>query len=356
MDGLHWESFEVDRFTRRVGEELRSALGPDAVVARSVNGQAGMWVGFSIDRDLYWLRTDVDHNASINRETWLTWTGIALLATLVGSVAIARLINKPLKQLSFAASRIREGEYDSRLDENTLTSEIREVNMGFNRMARELARVEEDRAVMLAGISHDLRTPLARLRLETEMSVSDEEAKRNMAADIDQLDAIIDKFMDYARPTEVKLVPIVLAVLLDTVIRRVNGEHLKVVARVTTDVRVLADETDLDRVFANLFENARRYAQGEDGVAKVSVTYARAGDWVLVSVRDEGPGVSPEQLARLTTPFYRGDKARTHTHSTGAGLGLAIVDKTVTRMGGQLELGNAPGGGFVAYVKLRRAP
>jgi two-component system osmolarity sensor histidine kinase EnvZ len=86
------------------------------------------------------------------------------------------------------------------------------------------------------------------------------------------------------------------------------------------------------------------------------VTYARAGDWVLVSVRDEGPGVSPEQLARLTTPFYRGDKARTHTHSTGAGLGLAIVDKTVTRMGGQLELGNAPGGGFVAYVKLRRAP
>jgi two-component system osmolarity sensor histidine kinase EnvZ len=77
---------------------------------------------------------------------------------------------------------------------------------------------------------------------------------------------------------------------------------------------------------------------------------------VLVSVRDEGPGVSPEQLTRLTTPFYRGDKARTHTHSTGAGLGLAIVDKTVTRMGGQLELSNASGGGFVAYVKLRKAP
>jgi two-component system osmolarity sensor histidine kinase EnvZ len=209
---------------------------------------------------------------------------------------------------------------------------------------------------MLAGISHDLRTPLARIRLETEMSVYDEEAKRNMAADIDQLDAIIDKFMDYARPTEVKLMPIVLAVLLDTVIRRVNGDHLKVVARVTTDVRVLADETDLDRVFANLFENARRYAQTEDGVARVTVTYARSGEWVLVSVRDEGPGVSPEQLARLTTPFYRGDKARTHTHSTGAGLGLAIVDKTVTRMGGQLELSNASGGGFVAYVKLRKAP
>ena len=120
-------------------------------------------------------------------------------------MAIARLINRPLQQLSFAASRIRDGDLDSRLDENTLTSEIREVNRGFNRMARELARVEEDRAVMLAGISHDLRTPLARLRLETEMSVADEEAKRNMALDIDQLDAIIDKFMDYARPGETQL-------------------------------------------------------------------------------------------------------------------------------------------------------
>src|SRR5436309_7412088 len=72
--------------------------------------------------------------------TWTTlvvWVGIALVATVLGSVAIARLINQPLRDLSFAASRIREGEFDSRLDENTMTSEIRQVNMGFNRMARE---------------------------------------------------------------------------------------------------------------------------------------------------------------------------------------------------------------------------
>ena len=95
---------------------------------------------------------------------------------MLGSAAVARLINQPLRDLSSATSRIRGGEFDSRLDETTLTSEIREVNMGFNRMARELAKVEEDRAVMLAGISHDLRTPLARLRLETEMSVQDDDA------------------------------------------------------------------------------------------------------------------------------------------------------------------------------------
>ncbi|WP_375136909.1 sensor histidine kinase [Sphaerotilus hippei] len=348
--------FEVDRFTRTVGAELRSRLGPQTVVASSVNGMPGLWVGFLIETDNYWLQADKGRvQPAITGKTYFAVMSLTFLLTLAGSALIAGLINRPLRQLSHAASRIRDGEYTSRLDEETTTREIREVNRGFNRMARELAKIEDDRAVMLAGISHDLRTPLARIRLETEMSVADEEARRNMAADIDQLDAIIDKFMDYARPTEVKLAPVVLAVLLDTVIRRVTNDQLKVIARVTTDVRVLGDETDLDRVFANLFENARRYAQSDDGVARVSVTYARTAEWVIVSVRDEGPGVSPQHLTQLTTPFFRGDKARTHTSSTGAGLGLAIVDKTVTRMGGQFELANASGGGLVAYVKLRRA-
>jgi two-component system osmolarity sensor histidine kinase EnvZ len=213
--GDKWEPFEEDRFTRKVGGEIRSRLGPDTIVARSVNGQPGLWVGFSIESDPWWLQAEAQRIHPLTRDTWVVWVGIAVLATIIGSLLIARLINRPLRELSFAASRIRAGEYDSRLDEDTLTGEIREVNMGFNRMARELAKVEEDRAVMLAGISHDLRTPLARLRLEAEMSVTDEEARRNMASDIDQLDAIIDKFMDYARPGETHLRPVHLSKLID---------------------------------------------------------------------------------------------------------------------------------------------
>ena len=353
-----WEAFETDRFSRRVGQELRSTLGADAVAARSVNGVPGLWVGFSIDRDRerdrFWLQAGPEHVASINRETLFTWTGIALLATLVGSVAIASLINRPLKQLSFAASRIREGDLDSRLDENTLTSEIREVNMGFNRMARELARVEEDRAVMLAGISHDLRTPLARLRLETEMSVEDEEAKRNMAMDIDQLDAIIDKFMDYARPGDSQLHPVLVAQLIDreaSLFR--DPTQIRITSRVAIDLQVLADETELARIFLNLFENARRYGRSIDtGLAEVSVTYAKTGPWAIISVRDQGSGAAPEKLSQLTTPFFRGDAAR--TAATGAGLGLAIVEKSMQRMGGTLELANAPDGGLVAHLRLKR--
>jgi len=353
--GDRWEPFAVDRFTRRVSEELRTALGPDAVVARSVNERPGLWVGFSIDRDRYWLQAEPAQTGPLSGDTWLIWIGIALAATLLGSVAIARLINQPLRQLSFAASRIRDGDLDSRLDENTLTSEIREVNRGFNRMARELARVEEDRAVMLAGISHDLRTPLARLRLETEMSVHDEEAKRNMALDIDQLDAIIGKFMDYARPGETQLMPVPVAQLIDREASALRDPaQIRITSSVAEDLTAMADETELGRVFLNLFENARRYGRGTyTGVAEVTVSAVKTGPWVIVSVRDHGPGVAPEKLAHLTTPFFRGDTAR--TAATGAGLGLAIVDKSMHRMGGTLELANATDGGLVAHLRLKRA-
>ena len=354
--GDKWESFETDRFSRTIGQELRTRLGPGTMVARSVNGVDGLWIGFTIEKDPYWLQAEPTRVTPLANSSWVLWVGIALLATILGSAVIARLINQPLRDLSFAASRIGDGEYESRLDENTLTSEIRQVNMGFNRMARELAKVEEDRAVMLAGISHDLRTPLARLRLEAEMSVEDEEAKANMALDIAQLDAIIDKFMDYARPGEVRLTPVHLSGVVDREMAAFRDtSQMQITSRVAIDTKVLADDTELGRVLANLFENARRYGRSSGtGIARVLVSYARAGPWVILSVRDHGPGVDPKKLGQLTTPFFRGDTAR--TAATGAGLGLAIVEKALHRMGGTFELANAADGGLVAHIRLKKVP
>jgi two-component system, OmpR family, osmolarity sensor histidine kinase EnvZ len=133
-----------------------------------------------------------------------------------------------------------------------------------------------------------------------------------------------------------------------------DTRQMKVRARVAPDVQVLADDTELGRVLQNLFENARRYGRSTNtGVAEVSVSCARTGPWVILSVRDRGEGVDPKKIAQLTTPFFRGDAAR--TAATGAGLGLAIVEKAVQRMGGSLELANAPDGGLVAHVRLKRA-
>ncbi len=348
--------FEQDSLTRNIASELRARLGQTTVVARSVNGVDGLWVRFPIENDLYWLRTDDRRFSFLTDRTWFIWVGIAFLATLVGSIVIARLINKPLKELSFAASRIREGEYDSSLNESMITREIREVNQGFNRMARELAKVEEDRAVMLAGISHDLRTPLARMRLEVEMSVADDEARRNMVSDIEQLDAIIDKFMDYARPGEVALVPVHVATVVKKAISQFRDtQRMRITCHLPINTKLMADETELVRVLTNLLENAWRYGRDPaTGVTCVDVSYERSGAWGVLIVRDHGSGVPPGKLPDLKTPFFRGDSAR--TAATGAGLGLAIVEKAMLRMGGSFELANATGGGLVAQIRLKRAP
>ena len=350
-----WTTPPAGDYASELATELRSLLGRELLVASSVNGTPGLWVGFVVDREAWWLQAPAQLVHQPMPEVGLAWLAAAVFITFAGAMLIAQRVNRPLRDLSFAASRIRGGEYESRLDETTITSEIREVNIGFNRMARELAKVEEDRAVMLAGISHDLRTPLARLRLEAEMSVVDEEARANMASDIEQLDKIIDKFMDYARPGEIHLRPVLLSKLIDKEAASFRDpSEIRISSRVAIDLEVLADEVELGRIFANLFENARRYGRTTDtGIAMVTVTHQRTGGWVICTVRDHGPGVAPEKLGQLTTPFFRGDAAR--TAATGAGLGLAIVDKAMQRMGGQVELANAPEGGLVVHLRLRHA-
>ncbi len=354
--GDRFELLDNSDLGLRLTEELTRRLGQGAIVAQSVNGEKGLWVGFTINGDANWLLMDRSRFTPAGGRTWLIWLVTAGALSLAGAAAIARLINQPLKRLSFAANRVRDGDFAaSRLDEEAVTSEIREVNIGFNRMAQKLAKLEQDRAVMLAGISHDLRTPLARLRLETEMSVSDEIAREHMVADIVQLDATIDKFLDYARPDHVTLTPVNLrGVVASCVFAVQDHRELQITMDVPDDLNVLADEVELARILSNLLENARRYGKNaETEVARVEIAAKGREQWVLLKVRDHGAGVPPEQLANLTKPFFRGDSAR--TAAAGAGLGLSIVDKTIQRMGGIFALANAASGGLVAHVQLQRA-
>ena len=215
---------------------------------------------------------------------------------------------------------------------------------------------------MLAGISHDLRAPLTRLSLEAELGVPDAAVRSNMAGDIAQLDAIIGKFMDYAKPGPAVLRPLALAPLVAQVaaaVRQPDAIHIQ--ADLPAGLQVLADPVELGRVFANLFENALRYARvpvgggdgrgvGGGGIATVHVSSSVSGPWVVCSVRDHGPGVAAEALANLTTPFFRADAAGA---ASGTGLGLAIVETGMQRMGGSVQVANAPGGGLQVDLHLQ---
>lgn len=351
-----FEPFESDDINLHVTKEIQARLGADSIVARSVNKVEGLWVGFSIENDQYWLRTERSRFDEPAAKTWMIWILTTTALSLAGAAWIASLINRPLKDLSKAAQRVREGDFEaSTLDENVSTQEIRAVNVGFNRMTRKLAKVEQDRAVMLAGISHDLRTPLARLRLEAELSVADPVARNNMAADIEQLDAIIDKFLDYARPGGITLQPVSLNQTIETCLAPMRKrQDIAFKVALQDGLLVDADPVELQRVIDNLLQNAARYGKGVDtGIAMVDISARCQDNNVLLRVRDHGTGVAPEQLKQLTTPFFRGEAAR--TSANGTGLGLAIVEKTLSRMGGTFELSNANSGGLCANIKLQRA-
>ena len=344
-----------DPLSERITQELYKRMGAGTVVARSVNGQPGLWVGFNIEEDAYWLQTDAARVGPMRNSTWVIWLSLAVAMSLAGAAFIAGLINRPLQRLSYAAGRMREGDFDaSLLDEKASTAEIRAVNVGFNRMAEQLSKMETDRAIMMAGISHDLRTPLARLRLETEMSVSDESAREHMAADISQLDAIIDKFMEYARPEPARLETVCLNTVVDSALYTVaDNKDLTVEVHLPPQLMVKADKVELMRAITNLLENARRYGKTPGtGQARVEISARLRDAWVLLKIRDHGAGVPEENLRKLTRPFFRGDAAR--TEATGSGLGLAIAEKTIQRMGGVFSLANSDTGGLAAHIRLQR--
>ncbi len=356
--GDRFDLFNQTELERRMSAEIMARLGPGTVVASRVNDEAGLWVGFQIEGDSYWLLTDRSRvGALLGGSAWLLWLAMLGMVSLVGAALLARFINRPLRQLSIAAARVRGGDYlQGRLDENARSAEIREVNVGFNRMADQLSKIEQDRAEMLAGISHDLRTPLARLRLETEMSVPDAEARDHMVADIEQVDTIIDKFLDYARPDHVTLQALPLAELADAAAAPFTlRDDMQVQIDIPPELRGMGDDVELSRVLGNLLENARRYGQTPGtGVTRVRIAATVRDQWVTLRVRDHGPGVAPDVLPSLTRPFFRGDSAR--TAATGAGLGLAIVAKMVQNMGGSLDLSNSPSGGLMAVIRLQQAP
>jgi two-component system osmolarity sensor histidine kinase EnvZ len=321
-------------------------LGAGTQVAAEVNGIRGLWVSLALEDDRYWVFIDRDPAARTYGTQWTGWAAVALLLSLIGAVLITRLINRPLAQLSRAAADLGSGRQPSALPE-TGPVEIRTVNQNFNRMVTDLGKLEADRAVLLAGISHDLRTPLTRLRLELEMAELPQDARDAMVGDIDQIDNIVRQFLDYARKEpQAPAEDIDLAALVEAAVRRLRIEaqpasHVELrLAR----LKVRGHRTELDRAMDNLLTNAMRYGRDPaSGALNLSVSLIRSDDAAIVGVADTGPGVPTDQIERLLRPFERGEAAR--SGGGGAGLGLPIVDRIARMHGGSLRLlANSPHG------------
>lgn len=342
-----------DRFHRELAQEIRRQLGPQAQLSTAVNGWPGLWLRFSIGPDTLWLHLEDSQRLQLHQSTVLAWLAIALLATAAASAAIAGLINRPLKQLGVALRHVREGRLDHRLPENSATREIHELNHGFNEMVHRLQQADRERTVMLAGISHDLRTPLSRLRLELEMSVQDPEVRRHMTQDIEQAQNTLGQFMAYAQPHDPDVQPLTLQPWLRQFLAPYTcAPDLCVSLTLPESTRVLAEPVGLERILTNVLENARRYAKTPGtSVARVCIQGTLIDDTLQLDIADQGPGVPPDTLSQLTQPFFRVDTSR--KDASGAGLGLAIVERTLHRMGGRVFISNQAEGGLRVRLMMR---
>ncbi len=340
---------------RLVESNVRNRLGDNTEFAGTVNDIRGFWVSFYIDDDDYWLMLERDRIERASGIQWIGWGGVTLLLSLVGAVFISRLINQPLARLSTAARAVARSKTPPRLPESG-PAEIREANRSFNQMVRDLKQVESDRAVILAGISHDLRTPIARMLLEVEMMNLPDDARRGMQADLAQMEAIISQFLDYARPSE----PGSHAVFdLSALLRKVTQEaqrspEIEIAASISDGLRIRGNPTDIERLMSNLIENARRYGKtvGQD-VTQIDISAAMRHNEVMIEFADHGVGLPDAQIPHLLRPFKRLDSAR--SQANGAGLGLAIVDRVVQKHHGRLEIKNREGGGLAVRVWLQAA-
>ena len=322
------------------GTEVRAMPGRQQFLVRLQAGDAAYWAAFPMPapREL---------EGAPSRA--LLWSLAIVALLLAAAYAFARYLARPLRQLNAAVDELARGGAPSPLPE-TGPTEIAAVNRRFNAMLANLRQIERDRALLLAGVSHDLRTPLARLRLGVEMGGGHDPATRaGMVADIEEMDRIVGQFLDFARADD----PAGRALgELDPVVRACVDRYAAAGRDVTFragGVRPLPlKATAISRIVANLVDNALAY-----GAPPVEVVTADGQAFATIEVLDRGPGIAPEGIERLKRPFTRADDARARDDgAAGAGLGLAIVERIARMHGGRLDLVPREGGGTIARVTL----
>jgi two-component system, OmpR family, osmolarity sensor histidine kinase EnvZ len=328
--------------------ELRRRLGEDTIIYDARGGERALWVSFRIDEDLFWLELPPARERRPFPWTWFAWGLLVLLLSIIGAYLIVHRITAPLRAAVPAAAAIGRGELPPPLPESG-PQEVAALGRAFNEMARDVRSLDQDRKLLLAGISHDLRTPLARLRLGIELLPPGADASlgTGMVQDIEDMDAIIDQFLSYVREgsNEEAAIDTDLGTAVRAVVERYERRGQPVRAHAGEMPKVRLRPLSFQRLLSNLIDNALRHGSGE-----VEVRAGRSGaSSAQVSVLDRGPGIPEAERERMLQPFQRIGSART---DPGSGLGLAIVDRIARLHGGRVLLEGREGGGLKVTVEL----
>ncbi len=331
-----------------MSEEMSSELGSPTEV-RMALGEERYILWMKIDSlPGQWLRIPLSERQEEAFAPLFRNSIIMALLIVIGGWLFIRLQNRPLIALEKAAKMVGRGETPPHLPEQG-TLEIRSVTRAFNRMSKGIQALEEDRALLMAGISHDIRTPLTRIRLATEMmSPEDSYLAESIISDTEECNQIISQFMDYLKPVNREAFE---AVDLNDIASDVASSEGGYEVQIETELQAglapaLGNPIAIKRSLSNLVVNALRYG---NGWVKVSSGMPADKKLVWLSVEDNGPGIDPSQVNKGFEPFTRGDTAR---GSEGTGLGLAIVKRIVSQHHGAVSVSNRSQGGLRAQISF----
>ena len=337
------EKVIAEFFTQQIEKKLATELKmQDVTVYFQFKPSPRIWIQ-TPEMNGNWVREPLKTYANYSPELVFGWLlGIPLLAAAI-ILTLVRQLNRPLRRLQNAANSYSKTGKAPYLETNHGPQEIREVNQAFNHMIYTLEQTERDRRIMLAGISHDLRTPLTRIRLSAEMMPDDDFLKEGLIYDVEDMDAILNQFISYMRDgSDEELQETDLNVLLQELIIQFKPLDIRFNAQELPLIQ--ARSLSLKRLIGNLINNSKRY-----GAEPIELSAAVLEDQIRICVADNGTGIPEDQIADLMQPFVRGNEART---VQGSGLGLAIVKRIVDIHQGELTIQNREHGGLEAIITL----
>ncbi len=341
----------VTHLTQIMADEISRSLGREVSVYFKFKPVPKLWIQDSAHPDI-WIREPMMHYSQYSSGVLAGFIfGIPLL-TIFTIWVLVRGLNRPLKKLERAANDYITQGHATTLPTQTGPNEIRKANTAFNRLFSTLSQAQKERTIMLAGISHDLRTPLTRMRLTAEM-LPDEFFREGLVYDIEDMDAILEQFISFMKDgSDEPVKPTNLDVIFKEIMVQFSGTRFIYESDISQKVPVRP--LSIKRLIINLVNNAIRY--GEQPIhlsAHIQAIDPDADDTdyplLILCVKDEGDGVAEDQLERIMQPFERGESART---TQGSGLGLAIVNRIAQLHQGVVEASNHPAGGLQVCVKI----
>ncbi len=273
---------------------------------------------------------------------FVLWTTLPSILLIIIALIFLKNQTKPLVKLAKAAERFGKGDYVNDFRASGAL-EIRKAAFEFDRMAKRINRHLNQRAEMLSGISHDLRTPLTRLKLQLEM-LNQKEISNKMSKDIDEMESMLDDYLQFAKTQSQETTSkINIKNLFNLIESELNNNNLKIIIK--DNVELKGRPNALKRSFENIIQNGLIYG------TNVFVDINKGTNRALITIEDDGPGIPEDQYKNVFKPFFRLDKSRSLNQS-GVGLGLAIVEDIVNSHGGNIQLGKSKFNGLQVKISL----